>query len=80
MGIGAIVTATTGSPFTPTVGAGNDPLGTGFNGDFSMDYPDFIKGCNLIHGGVNYLNTGFASPCQARRQRFATGNCVPIMP
>ena len=74
--LGAIVTATTGSPFTPTVGAGNDPLGTGFNGDFSMDYPDFIKGCNLIHGGVNYLNTGcFTLP--SAPTAFATANCVP---
>jgi len=74
--LGAIVTATTGSPFTPTVGAGNDPLGTGFNGDFSMDYPDFIKGCNPIHGGVNYLNTScFTLP--SAPTAFATANCVP---
>ena len=36
--VGTIVTATTGAPFTATVGGGNDPLGTGFNGDFSMDF------------------------------------------
>jgi hypothetical protein len=61
--LGAIVTATTGSPFTPTVGAGGDPLGTGFNGDFSMDYPNLVSGCNPIHGGVRYLNTNcFALP------------------
>src|ERR1700682_2678432 len=74
--LGAIVTATTGSPFTPTVGAGNDPLGTGFNGDFSMDYPDLIKGCDPIHGGVNYLNTScFTLP--SAPTAFATANCVP---
>jgi Carboxypeptidase regulatory-like domain/TonB dependent receptor len=54
--LGTIVTVTTGSPFTPTIGAGGDPLGTGFNGDFSMDFANITKGCNPIHGGVNYLN------------------------
>jgi Carboxypeptidase regulatory-like domain/TonB dependent receptor len=55
--LGTILTATTGSPFTTTVGGGDDPLGTGFNGDFSMDYAQLVPGCNPIHGGVNYLNT-----------------------
>src|SRR6266404_4536409 len=74
--LGTIITATTGSPFTPTIGGGGDPLGTGFNGDFSMDYPDFIKGCNPIHGGVNYLNTScFTLP--SAPTAFATANCVP---
>jgi len=61
--LGAIVTATTGSPFTPTIGGGGDPLGTGFNGDFSMDFANLVSGCNPIHGGVQYLNTNcFALP------------------
>jgi hypothetical protein len=61
--LGTIVTVTTGSPFTPTIGAGGDPLGTGFNGDFSMDFANITKGCNPIHGGVNYLNVNcFALP------------------
>lgn len=61
--LGSIITATTGSPFTPTVGAGDDPLGTGYNGDFSMDFADRVPGCNPIHGGVNYLNAQcFALP------------------
>ncbi|GAC1701792.1 MAG: hypothetical protein NVS9B4_05770 [Candidatus Acidiferrum sp.] len=55
--LGTIVTATSGSPFTPTVGgADDDPLNTGYNGDFSMDYPNLVPGCNPIRGGVNYLN------------------------
>ena len=54
--LGTIVTATTGSPFSVTLGGGSDPLGNGFNGDFSQDFPNFTKGCNPIHGGVNYLN------------------------
>jgi len=61
--LGTIVTATTGSPFTVTYGGGGDPLNTGFNGDFSMDYPNLVSGCNPIHGGVTYLNVNcFALP------------------
>jgi hypothetical protein len=54
--MGTIVNASSGSPFTATVGGGGDPLGTGFNGDFSMDFANLTPGCNPIHGGVNYLN------------------------
>ena len=60
--VGTIVTATTGAPFTLTVGDGNDPLGTGFNGDFSMDFASLIPGCNPIHGGINYVNTNCFTP------------------
>jgi len=60
--VGTIVTATTGAPFTLTVGDGNDPLGTGFNGDFSMDFATLIPGCNPIHGGINYVNTNCFTP------------------
>jgi outer membrane receptor protein involved in Fe transport len=60
--LGTIVTATSGAPFTVTVGDGNDPLGTGFNGDYSMDYANLISGCNPIHGGVNYLNINCFTP------------------
>src|SRR5713226_5112850 len=55
--LGTIVTATSGSPFTVTTGADGDPLNTGYNGDFSMDFPNLVPGCNPIHGGVTYLNT-----------------------
>lgn len=48
--VGTIVTATSGSPYTVTVGGGGDPLNTGFNGDFSMDYADLISGCNATPG------------------------------
>jgi hypothetical protein len=72
--LGTIVTVTTGSPFTPTIGAGGDPLGTGFNGDFSMDFAQIVKGCNPIHGGVDYLNTNcFTLPYAP--SAFATANC-----
>jgi hypothetical protein len=60
--LGTIVTATSGAPFTVTVGDGNDPLGTGFNGDFSMDFASLMPGCNPIHGGVSYLNVNCFTP------------------
>ena len=60
--LGTIVTATSGAPFTATVGDGNDPLGTGFNGDFSMDVASLLPGCNPIHGGLNYLNVDCFTP------------------
>jgi Carboxypeptidase regulatory-like domain/TonB dependent receptor/TonB-dependent Receptor Plug Domain len=48
--VGTIVTATSGSPYTVTVGGGGDPLNTGFNGDFSMDFANLISGCNATPG------------------------------
>src|SRR6185312_4212476 len=60
--LGGILTAETGAPFSVTVGGGNDPLGTGFNGDFSMDLADRLPGCNPIHGGLNYINTNCFTP------------------
>lgn len=48
--LGSIITATSGSPFSVTVGGGDDPLNTGFNGDFSMDFPNLVSGCNPTPG------------------------------
>jgi hypothetical protein len=66
--LGTIVTATSGAPFTVTVGDGNDPLGTGFNGDFSMDFANLLPGCNPISGRKplkstdSYLNLNCFTP------------------
>jgi hypothetical protein len=61
------------------VGGGGDPLGTGFNGDFSMDFANIVKGCNPIHGGVDYLNTKcFTLPYAPTA--FAATNCPPNFP
>jgi len=81
--VGTIITASTGAPFTVTVGDGNDPLGTGFNGDFSMDYAGLIPGCKAIHGGVNYLNTAcFTPPTAPASLPLATAanpfGCAPL--
>jgi hypothetical protein len=73
--LGTIVTVTSGSPFTPTIGGGGDPLGTGFNGDFSMDFASILKGCNPIHGGVNYLNLNCFTTATAPSMDFYTANC-----
>jgi hypothetical protein len=48
--LGTIITAESGSPFTVTLGADGDPLNTGFNGDFSMDYAQLVAGCNPTPG------------------------------
>ncbi len=61
--LGTIVSATSGAPFTVTVGDGNDPLGTGFNGDYSMDFASLLPGCNPTgSSGVNYINTNCFTP------------------
>lgn len=78
--LGTIITATTGSPFTATVGDGGDPLNTGFNGDFSMDFANLVPGCNPIHGGINYLNTNcFTLPTLPTSSSIvSSGGCVPF--
>jgi outer membrane receptor protein involved in Fe transport len=63
--LGSIVTATTGAPFTVTLGDGNDPLGTGFNGDFSMDFASVLPHCATTRGGVDYINAGCFIPATA---------------
>jgi outer membrane receptor protein involved in Fe transport len=63
--LGTIVTATSGAPFTVTAGDGNDPMGTGFNGDFSMDFANLLPGCNPISGAKppnSYLNLKCFTP------------------
>jgi hypothetical protein len=75
--LGTIVTATTGAPFTVTVGDGNDPLGTGFNGDFSMDFAGLLPGCNPIHGGLNYLNVNCFTPPTAPSSLAAATTANP---
>ena len=82
--VGTIVTATTGAPFTATVGGGNDPLGTGFNGDFSMDYANLLPGCNPISGAKppnNYLNVNcFTSPTAPLSFSGCAPNSFPNAP
>jgi hypothetical protein len=64
--VGAIVTAQTGSPFTPVIGG--DPYNRS-QGDTNQGYVDLVSGCNPVNsnwksaGVLQYLNTNcFALP------------------
>ena len=78
--IGSIVTRTTGAPFTVTVGDGNDPMGTGFNGDFTTAFASLIPGCNPIRGSVNYLRAVAVSTTTSTLRALFTSQLWPIMP
>jgi len=60
--LGGILTAETGAPFSVTFGGGNDPLGTGFNGDFSMDFADLLPNCSPTGSGRNFIRTNCFTP------------------
>lgn len=78
--LGAIVTATSGSPYTVTFGGGDDPLNTGVNGDFSMDYAQLISGCNATPGVFTDPATGalmaFNPKCFTTAPAVANGTLV----
>ncbi len=76
--LGTIVMLQSGAPFTVTTGDGNDPLGTGFNGDFSMDFASLKSGCNAIHGGINYLNTNCFTPPTAPTSLAVASTANPL--
>ena len=58
--VGTIITAQTGSPFTPVLSS--DPYNRS-QGDTNMGYVDLVPGCNPVNsnwkqaGGLQYLNT-----------------------
>ncbi len=66
--IGAIITAQTGSPFTPVFGG--DPYNRS-QGDTNQGYVDLVPGCNPVNsnwktaGGLQYLNTNCFTPPSA---------------
>jgi len=81
--LGLIFTASTGVPFTPTFGTGNDPLGTLSSDDWA--YPNRLKGpgCNsLINSGNpnNYIKTQCFGVPTAPDQAFFDANCDPAPP
>ncbi len=58
--IGGIITAQSGSPFTPVVAG--DPLGRNA-GDTEVDYVNILPGCDPINGSVKaYLNLSCFTP------------------
>ena len=72
--LGGIVTAQTGSPFTPVVAG--DPLGRNA-GDTEVDYVDRLPGCNTKNGSVaSYVNLNCFSPPTAAAS-FAS-QCSPF--
>jgi hypothetical protein len=63
---GGIFSATTGVPFTVTIAP--DPLG--MNSTDSFSFPDIVRGCNPVLGGLNYLNTNcFVLPTMPMAQQ-----------
>ena len=66
--VGAIVTAQSGSPFTPVFGG--DPYNRS-QGDTNQGYVDLVPGCNPVNsnwktaGGLQYLNTNCFTPPSA---------------
>jgi outer membrane receptor protein involved in Fe transport len=69
---GGIFEANSGTPFTTTIGP--DPLG--LNSSDPIDYPDYVRGCNPVQGGVNYLNLSCISlPLQTPS---LAGKCSPF--
>ena len=49
---GGIFSASTGVPFTVTIAP--DPLG--MNSTDAFSFPDKVRGCNPVQGGINYVN------------------------
>jgi len=73
--VGGIITAQTGSPFTPVVGG--DALGRNA-GDTNVDYVNLLPGCNPINGSVTaYLNLSCFTPPTAPASLAAQCNSFP---
>jgi hypothetical protein len=69
---GGIFSANTGVPFTVTIAP--DPLG--LNNTDAFNFPDRVRGCNPVQGGVNYLNpTCFTLP---QATPAIAGQCQPF--
>jgi hypothetical protein len=70
--LGGIIQASTGMPFTATIAP--DPLG--MNSTDPIDFPNIVRGCNPVHGGLNYLNLNcFTLPVQTPD---LAGQCIPF--
>ena len=82
--LGVIFTASTGVPFTPTFGTGNDPLGTLSSDDWA--YPNRLggPGCSSLTNPGNPNNYFKANQCfavpTAPNQAFFDANCDPAPP
>ena len=77
--LGGIFTASSGIPFTPTLGSGGDPLG--LKGAHPADYPNRLRGsgCSTAvnPGSLSYVNTQCFAVPTAPSASFYTANCNP---
>jgi hypothetical protein len=63
---GSVFQANSGTPFTTIIGP--DPLG--LKSTDPADFPDSVRVCNPVHGGVHYLNVNcFALPFETPLSR-----------
>jgi hypothetical protein len=69
---GGIIEASTGVPFSMTIAP--DPLGMNSTDPYS--FPDIVRGCNPVHGGLNYVNVNCFTLPQATPDIAAL--CVPF--
>ncbi len=76
--LGGIVLAETGAPFSVTFGGGNDPLGNGFNGDFSQDFADLLPNCAPTGKGRNFINANCFTPPTAPTALAAASAANPF--
>jgi hypothetical protein len=70
--LGGIIEASTGVPFTMTIAP--DPLGMNSTDPYS--FPDMVRGCSPVHGGLNYVNVNCFTLPQATPDIAAL--CVPF--
>jgi hypothetical protein len=68
---GAIVSASTGVPFTLVLAG--DVLGQNYT-DAGYDFPNRVQGCNPIHGGIDYVNTSCFVPAPITNGGLVLGN------
>jgi Carboxypeptidase regulatory-like domain/TonB-dependent Receptor Plug Domain len=78
--LGGIFTASSGIPFTPTIGLSGDPLGLG--GAHPADYPNRLtgSGCSTAvnPGSLNYIKTQCFAVPTAPDMAFYTANCKQV--
>jgi outer membrane receptor protein involved in Fe transport len=77
--LGGIFNASSGIPFTPTLGSGGDPLG--LKGAHPADYPNRLagSGCSTAvnPGSLNYIKTQCFAVPTAPSAAFYSANCNP---
>ena len=81
--LGLIFTASTGVPFTPTFGTGDDPTGSGSSDDWAFPNRLGGSGCKSLTNPGNpdrYIKTDCFQVPMAPDQAFFDANCDPAPP